>query len=177
MQNNYNLPFTVGFRLQSTFSKFYLEFSKFLPNFASFKLKLLYMKKFSLLKKCVAIFTLLCGIIVTTNLNAQTFNYNNLIFEVISSSQVSVYRHINGLNATGEVDIPASVYYNGSNYTVTKIGSLAFNGCSGLTSITIPNSVTTIGDSAFEGCSGLTSITIPNSVTTIEDFAFYGCSG
>ena len=38
----------------------------------------------------------------------------------------------------------------------------AFWGCSGLTSVTIPNSVTSIGDSAFTGCSGLTSVTIPN---------------
>ena len=36
----------------------------------------------------------------------------------------------------------------------------------------IPNSVTSIGASAFYGCSGLTSITIPESVTSI-DFYFY----
>ena len=50
--------------------------------------------------------------------------------------------------------------------------SSAFSGCSGLTSITIPNSVTSIGSSAFEGCSGLTSVTIPNSVTSIGSSAF-----
>ena len=50
-------------------------------------------------------------------------------------------------------------------------------GCSGLTSITIPNSVTSIGNSAFSYCSGLTSITIPNSVTSIGDYAFSYCSG
>ena len=49
--------------------------------------------------------------------------------------------------------------------------------CSGLTSVTIPNSVTTIGGSAFLGCSGLTSVTIPNSVTTIEGGAFDYCTG
>jgi len=49
--------------------------------------------------------------------------------------------------------------------------------CSGLTSITIPNSVTSIGGGAFWGCSGLTSITIPNSVTSIGGWAFSGCSG
>ncbi|MDY6438645.1 MAG: leucine-rich repeat domain-containing protein [Prevotella sp.] len=61
--------------------------------------------------------------------------------------------------------------------SVTNIGSSAFYGCSGLTSVTIPNSVTTIGGSAFYNCSGLTSIEIPNGVTSIGDKAFSGCSG
>ena len=59
--------------------------------------------------------------------------------------------------------------------SVTSIGSGAFSGCSGLTSITIPDGVTSIGDEAFSGCSGLTSITIPDSVTSIGDSAFYNC--
>jgi hypothetical protein len=50
-----------------------------------------------------------------------------------------------------------------------------FEGCSGLTSVEIPNSVTAIGNKAFSGCAGLTSIEIPNSVTTIGDGAFLGC--
>ena len=45
--------------------------------------------------------------------------------------------------------------------SVTSIGKYAFFGCSGLKSITIPDSVTSIGDGAFPGCSGLKSITIP----------------
>ena len=60
---------------------------------------------------------------------------------------------------------------------LTLIGAYVFNGCSGLTSIEIPNSVTSIGEGAFFGCTGLTSITIPNSVTSIGDGVFYGCSG
>ena len=59
--------------------------------------------------------------------------------------------------------------------SVTSIGASAFNGCSGLTSVTFSNSVTSIGSSAFTNCSGLTSVTIPNSVTSIGSSAFYGC--
>ena len=73
---------------------------------------------------------------------------------------------IKGCNST--IIIPASV---------TSIGSNAFGGCSGLTSLTIPNSVTSIGDYAFDGCSGLTSLTIPNSIASIGDGAFWQCKG
>ena len=59
--------------------------------------------------------------------------------------------------------------------SVTSIGDWAFDECASLTSITIPDSVTSIGDSAFEYCKSLTSITIPNSVTSIGDTAFYNC--
>ena len=58
-----------------------------------------------------------------------------------------------------------------------KLGNYAFEGCSGLISLTIPSSITSIGYSAFSGCSGLTSLTIPSSVTRIDELAFYGCSG
>ena len=47
--------------------------------------------------------------------------------------------------------------------------------CSGLTSVTIPNSVTSIRGLAFYACSGLNSVTIPDSVTSIGDLAFSYC--
>ena len=77
---------------------------------------------------------------------------------------------------TGNVVIPESVTYNGTTYSVTSIGHYAFFRCTGLKSITIPNSVTSIGNSAFYNCTGLTSIEIPNSVTSIGDNAFEDCT-
>ena len=69
-------------------------------------------------------------------------------------------------------------YKSGNKYTSNdKLGDYAFEGCSGLTSLTIPSSVTSIGQSAFEGCRGLTSLTIPYGVTSIGESAFSGCSG
>ena len=77
----------------------------------------------------------------------------------------------------GKVVIPASVTYNTKTYSVTSIGDWAFNYCSGMTSVTIPNSVTSIGDQAFYACSGLTSVTIPNGVISIGEETFYWCTG
>ena len=57
-----------------------------------------------------------------------------------------------------------------------SIGDSAFQNCSSLTNITIPDSITSIGINAFRYCSNLTSITIPDNVTSIGDSAFYDCS-
>ena len=99
-----------------------------------------------------------------------------------------LYYNLNATNKTAEVahwdysglttaNIPASVTYSGTTYSVTSIGRSAFDLCSSLTSVTIPNSVTSIGEGAFLGCTGLTSVTIPNSVTSIGNSAFFTCSG
>ena len=77
---------------------------------------------------------------------------------------------------SGDINIPSSIKVNESEYTVRDIEGSAFSNCSGLTSVTIPNSVTSIKGSTFEDCSSLTSITIPNSVTSIRSLAFLGCS-
>lgn len=73
-----------------------------------------------------------------------------------------------------------SIYYIPTNLrTVTVTGGnqliRAFEDCSMLTSITIPNTITSIGERAFFNCSGLTEITIPKSVTSIDRTAFNGC--
>lgn len=61
--------------------------------------------------------------------------------------------------------------------SVTSIGNYAFQNCASLTSITIPETVTSIGEGAFSGCKNLSDITIPDSVTDLGDNAFSGCKG
>ena len=71
-----------------------------------------------------------------------------------------------------ELIIPEKI----NGYLVTTIKGSAFSGCSGLTSIEIPNSVTSIGNESFSGCSSLTSIEISASLTSIGASAFLSCS-
>ena len=70
---------------------------------------------------------------------------------------------------SGNITIPSTL----GGYPVTVIGEDAFRGHTGLTSITIPDSVTSIGWYAFSRCTSLTSITIGNGVTSIGNSAFY----
>lgn len=82
-----------------------------------------------------------------------------------------------GNKCMGKVIIPSKAMDGVNEYPITKIGEYGFYSCSGLTSVTIPNSVTSISESAFADCSGLTSVDIPNSVKLIGKSSFNGCSG
>jgi hypothetical protein len=59
---------------------------------------------------------------------------------------------------------------------VTSIGESAFEDCTTLTSVEIPDSVTSIGKDAFSRCKSLKSLTIPNSVKKISNYAFFYCT-
>ena len=122
------------------------------------------------------ILSFICLLLTTISLSASatTFNVGGINYDIISEVEQTVQVGDNS-GFSGEAVIPESVEYGGKQYAVTAIGSFAFNGCSSLTSVTIPNSVTSIGDGAFV-YSGLTSVTIGNSVTSIGQSAFEGCS-
>ena len=68
-------------------------------------------------------------------------------------------------SAKGAITIPSEI----DGKSVTSIGKWAFEYCSGLTSITIPDSVTSIGNEAFDGCTGLTSINVASGNNYYSD--------
>ena len=79
-------------------------------------------------------------------------------------------------NYTGDLVIPKSIEHEGKTYTVSSIDS-AFQNCSNLTSVELPNSLKVISPYSFYGCEGLTSIRLPDSLKIIGYSAFAGCTG
>ena len=121
--------------------------------------------------------------IIMCMVGAKTFAHD---IEVANSEGKTIYYYINNdgyslsviyqgtspssysNEYTGEIVIPETVTYSGKTYPVTRISPSAFEGCSNMTSLTIPNSITSIENYAFRGCSGLISITFPNFNNTID---------
>lgn len=111
---------------------------------------------------------------------AANKTYGIYTYEVSSDNKVT----ITGCNKSskGAITIPSEI----DGKPVACIGNEAFWNCTGLTSITIPDSVISLeaggyynyGYSiygAFYGCSSLTSVTLGNSLTSIGSFAFDDC--
>lgn len=130
--------------------------------------------------------------------SSRKYNITNLkIIGEINGTDLRMIREMAGRNDSGNsTDGKLSVldlseakiveggdwyYYNNYDYQYHTsndvIGDYAFEGCSGLTSLTLPAGITSIGSYAFKGCSGLTSLNLPASITGIGYGAFYGCSG
>lgn len=106
---------------------------------------------------------------------AEAVEIDGLYYNLITKGKVAEVTS-NPQKYSGNVIIPEKVNYDGVEYSVAILGEMAFFQCTGLTSVSIPNSVTSMGGGVFYGCTGLTSITIPNSITIIEYGMFSGCS-
>lgn len=92
------------------------------------------------------------------------------LLEIRKLNNAEAYVYACQKSASGTVTIPAQ--WNG--LPVTSIHSHAFDNCSGVTKIILPDRIKTIESYAFFSC-GMLEISIPASVSTIGASAFYGC--
>lgn len=108
----------------------------------------------------------------TYNTYETTYTYENFlnyIFLIVDRS-IEISDCIE--DAEGELEIPSEI----DSVVVTSIGDYAFDNCTKLTGITIPDTVTNIGTEAFYNCTNLKSVAIGNGVTRIKDDAFALCT-
>lgn len=133
------------------------------------------------------ILSILLGALISLPLFARDFDYTyegqTLTYTVLDEEAKTVetkasYIHfVPGNNVSGALIIPSIAKDGDVDYIVTSIGANAFQWCSNLTSITIPNSITSIGDRAFNECSSLITVAIPSSVISIGESVFWNCTG
>lgn len=114
---------------------------------------------------------------LTLNAFSQAFTQDGINYEVNSVSDKTL-NLLWGGDCKGDVVLPESLTYNGVTYKISNIDDRAFSGCTGMTSIVIPEGVKRIGVQAFTNCSSLKSVTFPNSIIEISNMlgsAFAGC--
>jgi len=122
---------------------------------------------------------LLLALFCAMNLLAETVLIDGLYYSLGTTTATLVKDQTSDQSAYKayiNVTIPASVYYNNYTYPVTTIGQDAFEYCSNLQSVTLPNSITAINSYAFYYCTKLGSINLPEGLTTIGLRAFYSCN-
>ncbi len=112
-------------------------------------------------------FVLVIGVIWNVSLSVNAAGIDDLTFTLSSDG---TYYHISGCNTFAEGDLVIPEEYK--DLPVKCIDDSAFNGCVGLTSLTIPDSVTSIGKRAVYGCTGLISVIMGNGVKNIGEDAF-----
>ncbi len=107
-------------------------------------------------------------VVVTGRFIQEGVVINGVLYQIAGNNSSAIHAD----NANGEIKIEESVVINGQTYQVTTIAEDAFQGCTGLTSVEIPNTITTIEENAFNGCSGLLIIKIGKGVKEIGSKAF-----
>lgn len=110
-----------------------------------------------------------------SKVQAYQFEKNGIYYDIVNGKAVVVSG--GSVMYSGDVVIPETVEFGGQHYVVDSIGEGAFNACSGLMSVKLPEKLRVIGRLAFVDCYGLTSISFPASLKVIGDGAFQNCDG
>ena len=127
-------------------------------------------------QRCSRLLLLASAIATSLSAAAYSFESAGIYYNITGNNTVEVTRSDENNNTySGSVSIPETVTNNGTEYSVTKIGSYAFQN-SAVTSVSMPECITSIGTVAFYGCKNLESVTLPESLTTLGNKAFSFCS-
>ncbi len=124
-------------------------------------------------KNLIAVFVcicMMCSCVSAFAIETEVFSsYGDFEYSV-SDGEITITKCRE--DAMGEIIIPQSI----ESMPVTAIGESAFEFCTEITKVTIPDTVKTIGSFAFVYCWSLENIDIPDSVISIESSVFEGCT-
>lgn len=97
--------------------------------------------------------------------------------EVVNCDQFYGADHISeGYIYRNDVIVPESFTHHEHEYEIVAIGEKAFYRCSGLASVSLPNTVIEIKQQSFSGCSEMDNIYLNTNLQKIGDAAFSDCS-
>ncbi len=130
--------------------------------------KLIYLKTLAAIVACLAL---------ALPASAYSFVKDGIYYNVNGTSANVTYKDANYNSYSGTVIIPATVTNGGTTYTVRSIGPSAFQNCTNLRRVVLPNTIEYLMNNAFQNCTGLTNITLPSSIYTIYNNVFEGCTG
>lgn len=125
------------------------------------------------MKKRTILTLTLVGLLGTFGLSAgEVVAVDGLNYEVDAEAKTA---SVVAGEYTGDVVIPNSIIVDEAEYAVKSIGNKAFN-YSGVTSVTIPNSVDSIAAAAFMSCKNLVEIHLGTGLKVVDRGAFGGCT-
>lgn len=119
----------------------------------------------------------------SSSIHAYDLEFQGLYYDIDFNSKTMTVVNLRPNNyyanyyayCSGRITIPSSIKFGDNDYKVTAIGESAFENCSDITAITIPNSITKIGRGAFCNCTSLSRLNIPESISEIDNSAFSYC--
>ncbi len=130
------------------------------------------------MKQLITRIALLAVVLLATLASSAAVKIDGIYYSFDSSSNTATVTNSSSYTPkdySGDVVIPQEVSYDGKTYTVTKIGSYAFEYCTGLTSVKFPETLTSIGVRAFSGCTGLRNLEFHGGTISLYKNAFFGC--
>lgn len=115
------------------------------------------MKRFAFIKKTLIASLLL---LISSNISAYDFEVDGFYYNIETIEDLTCIITFGDEKYSGDIVLPKEVVYNGRTLKVLSVGDYTFENCTGLTSLTIPNTINRIGNNAFNGCEALREIII-----------------
>lgn len=99
-------------------------------------------------------------------------------FKVLSANTCTVTKNASGIyddiaELTGNLVVPSSITYDGTEYKVVELESYGFSYLTGITSATVSEGITTLGHHSFAESENLESLSLPSTLQSVAELSSY----